>query len=110
MPELRPPNKAELERMILLNKDPIIFWATNIALQALEQLNPENFDIDENRFGQWEFLTRRFLWKFGTFQIVEHVYRLASESSADYWATWKPPKLNPIKQDQTMISPGWKSG
>ena len=87
------PTKEMIEEARELYGDPILYWATNTAVEVLKRMNPNDFDIQENQFGEWLFLTRRLLWKFGLNQIVGNVYRLAEEDAEEYWKNWTPPKV-----------------
>lgn len=86
------PTKEQVQKLQEFLGDPLGFWAMGVTIKALEKMNPDNFDIDENRFREWKFLTRRMIWKFGLLQIVEHVYSLAEKSADEYWKNWTPPK------------------
>lgn len=102
------PNRKELKKAIGIYSDPLLHWATNAAIGTLNKLNPENIDFKESQFREWEFLTRRMLWKFGTSQVVNNVFKLSEESAEEYWKDWKPPILT--KEKTKMISGDWKSG
>jgi len=103
------PNKEQLKKALKLYSDPLLFWATNVAVETLQRMNPEDFDIQESQFREWIFLTRRMLWKFGLFQIAGHLYKLAEEDANEYWSNWTPPEIKKKRREE-MISAEWKSG
>ena len=39
------PNKEQLKKALKLYSDPLLFWATNVAVETLQRMNPEDFDI-----------------------------------------------------------------
>ena len=104
------PSKDDLKKALELYSDPLLFWATNVAVETLNRMNPNDYDVQESQFGEWIFLTRRLLWKFGLVQIIEHTYKLYEESAEEYWSNWTPPEIEKINQDKVMISKEWKSG
>lgn len=106
------PNKEQLKQALKLYSDPLLYFTTNVAVETLRRMNPEDYDVQESQFREWLFLTRRLLWKFGLLQIQEHVYRLYEESAdrQEYWKDWTPPEVKKTKQDKWVIPKGWKSG
>jgi len=103
------PNKECLKQALKLYSDPLLYWATNAAVEALVRLNPNDFDVSENQFREWIFLTRRLIWKFGLCQVVGNVYRLVEEDAEEYWKDWEAPEIKKDKRDK-MLPGDWTSG
>lgn len=103
------PSKEDIKKALQLYSDPLLFWATNTAVEALRRINPEDYDIWENRFSEWCFLTQRLLWRFGLFQIVECVCQLYQESAEQYWTAWTPPNLEE-EERESKVWKDWRSG
>ncbi len=103
------PTKEQLRKALEIYSDPLLFGAINTTIRTLNKLNPEKIDFKESQFKEWEFLSRRVLWKFGLVQIVGHIYRLAEEGAEQYWKDWKPPEIKKDKKLK-MIPGEWKSG
>ena len=70
------PTNEQVEKLREFLGDPLGWYLMGCAIKSIEKSDPDKFDMWENRFAEWKFLTRRMLWRFGLFQIVEHVYCL----------------------------------
>lgn len=101
MPEpFSKPTKEQIEKARELYGDPLLYWATNVAVKALDRMMKpiHKFDFKESHLKEWEFLTRRLLWEFGLFQIVERVHELSVVNADEYWKNWTPPIL--VEEDE----------
>lgn len=103
-----PPNKEQLKKALQLYKDPIIYWATNTAVETLNRLDPNDIDIRENQYRELRSLLRIFIQNFGLYQIQELVYQINVEIADDYWKNFVPPIIK--ENGNQMISKEWKSG
>ena len=85
------PTNEQVEKLREFLGDPLGWYLMGCAIKSIEKSDPDKFDMWENRFAEWKFLTRRMLWRFGLFQIVEHVYCLNEKNAEEYWSNFVPP-------------------
>lgn len=103
------PNKEHIKKLISFVGDSFGYHLMVCGIEAMKRVNPETYDVQESQFGEWKFLTRRLLWNFGLFQVIEHVYRLNEENSEQYWDNFEAPEKEP-KEEYKMIPEEWRSG
>jgi hypothetical protein len=102
------PNKEDMRKALKLYSDPILYWATNVAVEALKRMDSNDFDVRESQFREWIFLTRRMLWNYGACQILGWVLKLNEENADEYWSNWTPPETK--QEKKTKVFRSWKSG
>lgn len=103
------PNKEQMKKALQLYSDPVLYWATNCAVKALQQIQEEDSreakDINYKLYSWWRKYSRLMFLNFPAILVHAELYEIYSE-----WAE-KQFEIPEIKEKyENMISEEWKSG
>lgn len=87
------PTSQQLERARQLYSDPLIYWATNTAIKALQKLKSEGTDITNTQFKEWKRITRLMFLNIPAVFIIEETYKIAGEVAEGTWKDFVVPDL-----------------
>jgi len=90
------PNKEQIKNAIELYGDPILYWATNVAVKTLNKISEKGFkeDLTNLQFKEWIRLTRLMFLNIPAIFIYNEMDKICYDIANKQWTNFRVPNLN----------------